>query len=56
MTKGPKAYPSTYTETTKPARRVFDEWNSVMTSGIPGANMEDAKGLWFVRTISRKNQ
>ena len=54
MTKGPKAYPSTYTETTKPARRVLDEWNSVMTSGIPGANMEDAKGLRIIRLSHAK--
>ena len=45
MIKGPKAYPSTYTETTKLSRVVLDEWNSVMTSGTPGANIEDAKGL-----------
>ena len=45
MIRGPVAYPSTYTETTKPARVVLDEWNSVITSGTPGANIEDAKGL-----------
>lgn len=42
---GPKANPKRKTETTKEASSTLSELNSSMSSGIPGANMEEARGL-----------
>lgn len=42
---GPTANPRTKIETTNEASSVFVEWNSLMTIGTLGANIEDARGL-----------
>lgn len=43
--KGPNAKPRMKTETTNVARILDVLWNSVMTCGTPGANIDDARGL-----------
>ena len=42
---GPTAKPKMKTEITKDANSVFVEWNSSISCNIPGANIEDARGL-----------
>jgi len=42
---GPIANPKTNIETTKEASSIFVEWKSLITTGTPGANIDDAKGL-----------
>lgn len=42
---GPIANPRTKMETTNEASSVFSEWNSLITTGTLGANIDDAKGL-----------
>ncbi len=45
MTSGPKQKPMTKTDTTKEASSGLVEWNCFITSSMPGANTDDAKGL-----------
>jgi hypothetical protein len=52
--KGPKANPRTYTETTKAERRFDVVPNSFKTCVIPGANIEEARGL--ARSVIRLNE
>ena len=44
-TRGPKTYPSTYTDTTKDASATLSSLNSSITKGTPGANVDEANGL-----------
>lgn len=46
MIKGPKTYPRTYIDTTREATARLFSPNSSMTNGTPGANVDDAKGLY----------
>lgn len=43
--KGPNASPRIETETTNVARIFEVLWNSVMTCGMLGVNIDDARGL-----------
>jgi hypothetical protein len=42
---GPIANPKTKIEAIKEASSIFVEWKSFITTGTPGANIDDAKGL-----------
>ena len=44
-TSGPQANPSTNTDTAKVAKLLDVVWNSAMTDWMPGASIEDTKGL-----------
>ena len=44
--RGPNAKPRTKTEMTNVASMGDVVWNSTITEGIPGANIEDASGLY----------
>lgn len=51
--RGPNAKPRTKTETTNVAKVEDEVLNSAITSGIPGANMEDARGLLLVSSAGK---
>src|SRR6266480_4600933 len=53
ITKGPEAKPRTYTETTKAASSVLRLRNSSISSGTPGAKMDDARGVMNVKALIR---
>jgi len=45
---GPIAYPRTKTETTNELRASLLLWNSAISSGTPGAHIDDAKDLFHL--------
>jgi hypothetical protein len=51
ITRGPKAKPRRYTDTTKVASVFEVSWKLAITKGTPGANIDDASGLHLLVSL-----